>query len=110
MGRTSGLRTRTASTPVKYGSDGTFVSQIGKTGFRYGTGQSLEFVADVGVDSAGNIWLVDNDANHVLKFDASGKYLSMLGKSYNSWQSNDRFSGPHSIALRSLRGQHLRQR
>ena len=40
---------------VKYGSDGTFVSRIGKTGFRYGTGQSLEFVADVGVDGEGNL-------------------------------------------------------
>ncbi len=44
---------------------------------------------------------MDNDANHVLKFDATGKYLSMLGKSYNSGQSNDRFSGPHSIAFDS---------
>ena len=86
---------------VKYGSDGTSVTQIGKTGFRYGTGQSLEFVADVGVDSTGNIWLVDNNANHVLKFDATGKYLSMLGKSYNSGQGNDRFNGPHSIAFDS---------
>ena len=86
---------------VKYRSDSTFVSQIGKTGFRYGAGQDLQFVADVGVDSAGNIWLVDSDVSHVLKFDASGKYLSKLGMSYDSGQSNDRFNGPHSIAFDS---------
>jgi len=84
---------------VKYANDGTFLAQIGKSGFRYGTGQSLGFVADVGVDSAGNIWLVDSDVSHVLKFDASGKYLSKLGMSYDSGQSNDRFNGPHSIAF-----------
>jgi uncharacterized protein YjiK len=86
---------------IKFQSDGAFVRQIGKTGFRYGTGQSLAFVADVGVDSAGNVWLVDSEANHVLKFDASGNYLSKLGMSYNSGQSNDRFNGPHSIAFDS---------
>ena len=63
--------------------------------------KSLQFVADVGVDSAGNIWLVDSDVSHVLKFDASGKYLSKLGMSYDSGQSNDRFNGPHSIAFDS---------
>ena len=86
---------------VKYTGDGTFLAQIGKAGFRYGTGQSLEFVADVGVDGAGNIWLVDSDVSHILKFDAGGKYLSKLGMSYDSGQSNDRFSGPHSIAFDS---------
>ena len=54
-----------------------------------------------GVDSAGNIWLVDSDASHVLKFDAAGKYLSKLGMSYSSGQGNDRFYGPHSIAFDS---------
>ena len=70
-------------------------------GFRYGTDQSLGFVADVGVNRAGSIWLVDSDVSHVLKFDASGKYLSKLGMSYDSGQSDDRFNGPHSIAFDS---------
>ena len=101
MATTSGSPTRTACAPSSIANDGTFVSQIGKTGFRYGAGQDLQFVADVGVDSAGNIWLVDSDVSHVLKFDATGKYLSKLGMSYNSGQSNDRFNGPHSIAFDS---------
>ena len=61
----------------------------------------VQSVADVGVDSAGNIWLVDSDVSHVLKFDATGKYLNKLGMSYDSGQSNDRFNGPHSIAFDS---------
>jgi sugar lactone lactonase YvrE len=84
---------------LKYTNAGEIVQQIGKAGFRYGTGQSLEFVADVAVDSGGNIWLVDSNANHILKFDANGKYLGKLGQSYDSGADNSHLSGPHSITF-----------
>ncbi len=89
----SGLRA------VKYQSDGTFLTQIGKTGFRYGTGDSLEQVADVAVDTSGNVWLVDNDAHHVLKFNAGGNLVAKLGRSYNSGPGNDQFNQPNGIAF-----------
>jgi len=45
---------------------------------------------DVAVDAAGNVWATDS-ACHVLKFDASGQYLSQLFGNYNCGEGNDQF-------------------
>ena len=55
---------------LKYSSDCAYITQIGKAGYGYGpSGTDLDVLSDVGIDSSGNIWLVDLGANYVAKFD-----------------------------------------
>ena len=84
---------------LKYASDGTFLMQIGKAGFRDVAGTTFNSLADVAVDSSGNIWVVDEGAEHVVKFDSSGNRLSELGDTWDPGTSNDRFNQPCSIAF-----------
>ena len=84
---------------LKYASDGTFLMQIGKAGFRDVAGTTFHILADVAVDGSGNIWVVDQDASHVVKFDSSGNRLSELGVTWNPGTGNDRFNQPYSIAF-----------
>jgi len=86
---------------LKYASDGTFLMQIGKAGFRDFAGTTLNCLTDVAVDSNGNIWVVDQWAQHVIKFDSSGSRVSELGVTWNPGTSNDRFNQPYSIAFDS---------
>jgi len=86
---------------LKYSSDGSFVMQIGKAGFRYGTGTTLECLSDVATDSGGNVWIVDRGARHVIKYDASGSRASELGQAWGSGTGNDRFDDPYGIAFDS---------
>ncbi|MBN1139865.1 MAG: hypothetical protein JXM73_25055, partial [Anaerolineae bacterium] len=84
---------------LKFDSDGNFLQKIGKAGFRDATPTSLEYVTDVGVDTAGNIWVVDAAAAHVAKFDASGNHVSELGQTWNSGSDNNHFNDPIGIAF-----------
>jgi len=84
---------------LKYASDGTFLMQIGRAGFRDVAGTTFQVLADVAVDGGGNIWVVDQDASHVVKFDSSGNRVSELGHTWDSGSDNDRFNGPYSIAF-----------
>jgi len=87
---------------LKYTSSGSFVTQIGVSGFRYGAaGTELECPSDVAVDSGGNIWITDECASHVAKFDATGIFVSELGQLWNWGSSNDLFAGPISTAFDS---------
>ncbi|MBI4492460.1 MAG: SMP-30/gluconolactonase/LRE family protein [Chloroflexi bacterium] len=87
---------------LKFTGDGTFARQIGRAGFRYGaSGQSLDWVADVAVDSGGNVWLVDGNVHVVAKFDSSGAYVSKLGQDWTSGSDNSHFDSPHGLAFDS---------
>jgi len=83
---------------IKYTSDGTFMTKIGRAGFFYGTGTTLSCLRDVAVDGGGNIWVVDG-AHHVVKFNSSGSFVDELGVTWNSGTGNDRFNDPYSIAF-----------
>lgn len=83
----------------KYTSNGSFVSQIGKAGFRYSNETTLDNPTDVGVDSEGNIWVADSWANHVIKFNAAGEWLLELGEMWVWGTDNDHFDGAYSLAF-----------
>lgn len=87
---------------VKFDSDGNFLQQIGKAGFRDGIGTSLDFLADIGVDQNGNTWVVDAGANHIVKFNAAGEMVGELGKVWESGNDNSHFDSPISIAFDQL--------
>ena len=92
---------RSGRRALKYTSDGTFVMQIGKAGFKYVAGTIINSLTDVAVDSSSNVWLVDTGAHHVVKFNSSGSRVSELGVTYNPGAGNDRFKEPYSIAFDS---------
>ena len=83
---------------LKYTTDGTFLTQIGKGGFAYTHDTTIWCPNDVAVDASGNIWYADG-TNHVVQFDATGKKLQDWGAVWDSGSTNDRFSNPHSIAF-----------
>lgn len=85
---------------LKYKSDGTFLMQFGKAGFREFAGTTLSGMSDVAVDKDGNIWVTDF-SHHVVKFDPTGKRLQELGQTWNSGTANDRFNSPYGIAFDS---------
>jgi streptogramin lyase len=87
---------------MKFANNGVFEMQIGVAGFVYGVdGQTLGYPIDVEVDNGGNVWIVDYGAHHILKFDASGDFVSELGEAWNNGSGNDQFDGPRSIAFDS---------
>jgi len=86
---------------LRYGSDGTFQMQIGQTGMPYAIGYTeLHYPKDVGVDGAGDIWIVD-EACHVAHFDSSGAFVGELGAIWWCDDDNDRLAWPSSIAFDS---------
>ncbi len=85
------------SRALKFDSDGTFVMQIGNPSSR-GMG-NIEEIYDVGVDSAGNIWLIDSKAHHILEYDPTGNQISELGQMWDCSSANDRFCMPKGIAF-----------
>lgn len=92
---------------VKFDSNGIYQNfTIGSSGFsefyeNEGENVFLDWIADIGVDSSGNIWLVDGGANHVAKFNSGGEYQSSLGLIWSSGAGNDRFNRPIGIAFDS---------
>jgi streptogramin lyase len=87
----------------KFTNTGAFVQQIGKAGNRFGAeGTELESISDVGVDTFGNIWLVDSRAHHIAKFDSGGNFISELGVPWELGSDPDHFSNPRSVAFDSV--------
>lgn len=70
-----------------------FHSAFGSNGT--GNGQ-MKTPADVAVDSAGNIWVVDKGNNRIQKFNAKGEYLFKFG-SFGS--GSGQFSSPAALAI-----------
>ncbi len=73
---------------MKYSNTGTagFLQQIGIAGSPYLTGTTLWELADVGVDSGGNIWVVDDGATHIAKFNSAGVFQGeFLDVDYGQW-------------------------
>ena len=88
---------------LKFNANGVYQNfTIGSAGFREyyeDDDVSLEWILDVGVDSGGNIWLVDGGAHHVAKFNSSGVYQYSLGSLWNEGSGNDQFWRPNGIAF-----------
>jgi RHS repeat-associated protein len=59
------------------------------------TGQ-LKRPMDVAVDAAGNHWVIDRENNRLLKFGASGEFLSQYG---SAGSGNGQFSSPSGIEI-----------
>jgi len=83
------------------GSNGNFIGAIGNAGWDVYDDTSIWRVSDVTVDASGNVWLADNQANRVLKFNASGEYVSTMGENWNWGSDNSHFGLPASVAFDS---------
>jgi tripartite motif-containing protein 71 len=86
---------------LKFDSSGNFIKQLGKGGYRYGSGVTLDNIYDMAEDSTGNVWVLDNGAAYVVQFDSSGKAVKELGKAWNRGSGNDQFNGPINIVIDS---------
>jgi streptogramin lyase len=84
---------------LKYNQTGIFQMQIGLSGFADIYDTVLFGITDVAVDSSGNVWIVDGDAHHIVKFDSLGNMIGELGSIWESGIGNDRFDQPQSIAF-----------
>jgi sugar lactone lactonase YvrE len=84
---------------IKFDSNGNYVTQIGKAGFRYASGTTLQYLTDVTVDSSGNIWVVDAGASHIIKFDSNLVKKQELGDTWDSGDDDSHFDFPNSIAF-----------
>lgn len=87
---------------LKYNASGVLVQEIGRVGQNdFYPGLSLRAISDAAVDSAGNLWLADGDAGHVVQFDPSGAPIRSLGRVWNCTGDNDNFCNPSGIAFDS---------
>jgi uncharacterized protein YjiK len=85
---------------LKCASGGSCETFIGKAGFHFPCEETeLDWIADVGVDGSGNVWVVDSGAHHVVKFDSNGNYVSELGQTWQPGSANDQFDNPRGIAF-----------
>lgn len=86
---------------LKYQNDGTFLMQIGRSGFRHGATTAISFsnISDIAVDGSGNIWIVDISVSQVFKFNSSGTYVSALGTAWSRGTANTQFNYPRGVAF-----------
>jgi DNA-binding beta-propeller fold protein YncE len=86
---------------LKFASDGTFLMQIGQAGYRDGvsTSISMDWLSDVAVDGSGNIWVVEQGADQVYKFNSSGVYQRALGQMWTSGIGPNQFNNPCGVAF-----------
>src|SRR5881394_956517 len=70
---------------------GKFVKEIGQGVY------AVNFAQQVRVDPQDNVWIVDSGSNQVVKFDADGRFLLVLGRK------------PENITLRAAAGVPARQ-
>jgi RHS repeat-associated protein len=74
---------------------GTYIRQFGKAGSNYGQFNKPEGIA---VDSAGNLYIVDDSNNRVQEFNSTGGFLASFGE---FGTSEGQFYGPVGIAISS---------
>src|SRR5215467_13066905 len=58
----------------QFDQNGKFVKEIGQGVY------AVNFAQQVRVDPQDNIWIVDSGSNQIVKFDADGRYLLVLGR------------------------------
>src|SRR5215467_11941352 len=58
----------------EFDQNGKFVKEIGQGVY------AINFAQQVRVDPQDNIWVVDSGSNQIVKFDADGRYLLVLGR------------------------------
>ncbi|MGH9144764.1 MAG: hypothetical protein ACRD2I_26800, partial [Vicinamibacterales bacterium] len=58
----------------EFDQSGKFVKEIGQGVY------AINFAQQVRVDPQDNIWIVDAGSNQIVKFDADGRYLLVLGR------------------------------
>src|SRR6187431_2166545 len=75
----------------QFDQNGKFVKEIGQGVY------AVNFAQQVRVDPQDNVWIVDAGSNQVVKFDADGRFLLVLGRK------------PENITLRSGPGVPARQ-
>jgi hypothetical protein len=88
---------------TKYTAGGSFLMSLGTAGL-IGRADDTHFysVADVAVDGGGNVWVVDQDPDRVVKYDSSGAYQSQLGVTWESGTDNGHLNDPKSVAFDSV--------
>ena len=79
----------------KFDSSGNYISKFGAIGS--GNGEFYD-PKDIGIDSSGNIYVVDSGNCRIQKFDSSGNYLSQFG---TCGSGNGEFSSPTDIKIDS---------
>jgi len=85
---------------LKYSGDGTFLMSIGTAGRVWlADNKHVSAPADVAVDSAGNMWVVDANSHRVVKYDADANYLTQLGVTWEGGSDNAHFAKPVGVAL-----------
>lgn len=83
---------------VRYSNSGSFVGQVGKTGWRGGIPGDVNEVIDVALDPSGNLWVVAGNSQ-VVKLSPAGQLLLTLGEAWNGGSDNGHFSDVVSVAL-----------
>lgn len=87
---------------LKYSPEGTFLMSIGTAGRAWlADNTHFSLPIDVGIDGAGNIWVVDQNSHRVVKYDADGNYLMQLGITWEGGADNAHFSNPRGVAFDS---------
>ncbi|MBN2257080.1 MAG: SMP-30/gluconolactonase/LRE family protein [Anaerolineaceae bacterium] len=86
---------------LQYSNDGAFQMVIGEAGKIDFDDTVLYEISDVAKDGSGNLWVVDEGANHVVKVDASGNMIGELNSPGNPGSGIDQLDQPQSIALDS---------
>ena len=84
----------------KFDADSNFILKWGSAG--NGDGEfdlRISFLADVTVDSLGNVYVADTGNNRVQKFTSDGKFITKWG-SYGTEDGN--FSGPSGLAIDNI--------
>lgn len=86
---------------LKYNSSGVYQMSIGEAGIKDTDNDRnlLQSVADVAVDSSGNVWIADPETHRVVKYNSSGEFQSQLGATWEDGSDNSHFDNPRGIGL-----------
>ena len=88
---------------LKYNGNGIFLKSIGTAGRVWlADNKHISVPMDVAVDSANNIWAVDQNSHRVVQFNANGDYLMQLGVTWEAGSDNAHFDCPFGIAFNSV--------
>jgi sugar lactone lactonase YvrE len=88
------------SRALKYNKNGQLLQEIGRVGQAdVYPNRSLQGISDAAVDTAGNLWLTDENVHHVVQFDPTGNPTKRLGRQWNCTSDNDGFCYPSGIVI-----------